>query len=376
MSTNNILKWNDDDNTLTAYLNNDSGDTEIGPAKWDDDNNKLEINYSGTDYQAMWDDDANKLEVHIPILTAIWSKTAYYCNDIELDAFDGSGNCYYGKGTSNYSIGKLDSDGEDVWEYNSAECSGVAVDSSGNVYGCVASGYVPTNLIKINSSGTEQWTKPGEGLDRDIEIDSSDYLYISGNRDIYGRGYTLYKCDSDGNRIWRKNLGENVAGRKIAIDGSNNIYLATSKQTGYDTIYKFTSGGTLIWSKDTGSSAYGVAVDDSGNVYVVGDRLDLGGGQYATLWKYNSSGTLLMTADSLKSARDVAVGNDGKIYIAQYGYNEDTDLTILNSSGEIIDTYGAFSSHATCIEVDTKGDIYIGGYTIGSGGSVRKIGYR
>ena len=61
MSTNHI-KWNDTDNRLTAYCDDDSGETEIGPAKWDDTNNKLEINCDSTDFQAKWNDATNKLE--------------------------------------------------------------------------------------------------------------------------------------------------------------------------------------------------------------------------------------------------------------------------------------------------------------------------
>ena len=61
MSTNHI-KWNDTDNRLTAYCDDDSGETEIGPAKWDDTNNKLEINCNSTDFQAKWNDATNKLE--------------------------------------------------------------------------------------------------------------------------------------------------------------------------------------------------------------------------------------------------------------------------------------------------------------------------
>ncbi len=61
--TTNQVKFEDTDNNLTAYCSDDTGDTEIGPAKWDDGNNKLEINCDSTDYQVKWDDATNKLEV-------------------------------------------------------------------------------------------------------------------------------------------------------------------------------------------------------------------------------------------------------------------------------------------------------------------------
>ena len=61
MSTN-LTKWDDTGNELTAFCNDDTGDTEIGPAKWDDTNNRLEINCNSTDFQVKWNDATNKLE--------------------------------------------------------------------------------------------------------------------------------------------------------------------------------------------------------------------------------------------------------------------------------------------------------------------------
>lgn len=56
MASTNIIKWDDTANELTAYCDDDSGETEIGPAKWDDANDKLEINCNSTDFQVKWDD--------------------------------------------------------------------------------------------------------------------------------------------------------------------------------------------------------------------------------------------------------------------------------------------------------------------------------
>ena len=61
MSTN-VVKWKDSDDKLTAFCDDDSADTEIGPAKWDDANNKLEINCDSTDFQVKWNDTDNRLE--------------------------------------------------------------------------------------------------------------------------------------------------------------------------------------------------------------------------------------------------------------------------------------------------------------------------
>ena len=61
MSTN-LTKWDDTGNELTAFCNDDTGDTEIGLAKWDDTNNRLEINCNSVDAIVKWDDAGNNLE--------------------------------------------------------------------------------------------------------------------------------------------------------------------------------------------------------------------------------------------------------------------------------------------------------------------------
>ena len=63
MVTTNLVKWQDDgDDELTAYCSDDDTDTEVGPAKWDDTNNQLEINCNSVDAIVKWDDTGNNLE--------------------------------------------------------------------------------------------------------------------------------------------------------------------------------------------------------------------------------------------------------------------------------------------------------------------------
>lgn len=61
MSTN-LVKFDNTARDFTSYCSDDTGETEIGPAKWDDANNKLEINCDSTDFQVKWDDANNRLE--------------------------------------------------------------------------------------------------------------------------------------------------------------------------------------------------------------------------------------------------------------------------------------------------------------------------
>jgi small nuclear ribonucleoprotein (snRNP)-like protein len=105
----------------------------------------------------------------------------------------------------------------------------------------------------------------------------------------------------DEKHIWIKSFGGSGydTGRLVAIDSSNNIYLAgefesasiefgsnNQKKLGEQDIFlvKFDSDGHYLWSKRFGGNdndqGYSVSVDSSGNVYgtefFVGDDTDFG----------------------------------------------------------------------------------------------------
>ena len=191
---------------------------------------------------------------------------------------------------------------------------GVAVDSSGNSYvtgytdggldGNSSSGKQDFFLTKYNSSGTKEWTK---------QEDSSgdDFAYgvaVDSSDNIYVTGYTDKKFHGNNN------------------SGRFDIFLV-----------KYNSSGTKQWVKQLeGSSksfdnAQGLAVDSSDNIYVTGftsgglDGNTSSGKHDIFLVKYNSSGT--------------------KQWIQQFGSSEN-DLGI-------------------AVDVDSKGNIYLTGYTEG-----------
>ena len=128
---------------------------------------------------------------------------------------------------------------------------GVSVDSSGNAYvtgsttggldGNTNAGDYDMFLTKYNTGGTKQWTKQlgtsSGDYGYDVAVDSSGSAYVTGY--TYG--------DLDGN----------------ANAGEYDMFL-----TKYDT------DGTKLWTKQLGSSSddegYGVSVDSSGNAYITG----------------------------------------------------------------------------------------------------------
>ncbi len=62
MVTTNQVKFDNTARDFTAYCDDDSGETEIGPSKFDDANNRFDINCESADFQTKYDDTTNKFE--------------------------------------------------------------------------------------------------------------------------------------------------------------------------------------------------------------------------------------------------------------------------------------------------------------------------
>jgi len=230
-------------------------------------------------------------------------------------AVDGLENVYVtgyseGTGTSDdYATIKYDAAGVELWvaRYNGPWNStdrvvAIAVDGSGDVYvtgrisgSGIGSDYV---TIKYDTAGVEQWvaryyngyTGPGNYLNRayacDIAVDGSGNVYVTGSSEGSDTGfdYTTIKYNSAGVEEWiaRYNgLGNSDDwAEAIAIDGSGNVYVTGSSEgsdTGFDyATIKHNTAGEEQWIaryNGPGNSddwAKDIAIDGSGNVYVIG----------------------------------------------------------------------------------------------------------
>ncbi len=219
-------------------------------------------------------------------------------------------------GTSQWALIQYNSAGTTNWKYRvgntDQSINAVAIDSSGNIYGggtALTGGTSPyyMQIVKYNSSGTIQWQyKYGDGTAvvisgsfNNISIDSSGNIYFCGRANYSSTGGQLFKLDTSGAITWQKNLYQgvyDVVFNAVTFDTSGNVYCtgAAPVSGGEHVITaKYNSSGTLQWQKTLSApgaqTGYGIAVDSSGNVYVVGGDQNTKNGIVA---KYDSSGAI------------------------------------------------------------------------------------
>ncbi len=229
---------------------------------------------------------------------------------------------------------------------------GVGTDASGNSYvaGDTAGTFTgQTNLgsndaflAQVDSSGATSWTTEFGSAANDVAqaaaVDASGNSYVtgytsgtfSGQSNAGGTDAFLAKLDSSGKVLWVREFGSSSSdfGTAVAVDGSGNVFVVgiTSGTmpggniaAGQDDYFlaKFDSSGTRQWLVQHGTSAMddglAVGVDGSGNSYVAGSTTGAimgsnAGGDDAFLVKYDSSGSTLWAKQFGGSGDDDAMG--------------------------------------------------------------------
>jgi hypothetical protein len=293
----------------------------------------------------------------------------------------------------------------------SDQANGIALDSSGNVYVvgrvAISGGGSQLSLSKYNSSGVIQWQKTFTGLysittGLGLNIDSSGNIYACGVENTFPFQQLITKWDNSGTLQWAKNLTDtykapNDSARAITFDASGNVYVAGF---GLDTngalimsISKWNSSGTIQWQKaffdptaTPNSAANGIALDSSGNIYVVGYGLISSGSQAISISQWNNSGTLqwqrtLKDAGATPTgyANAITLDSSGNIYICGSGDNSSNNVVLSvskwNSSGTIqwqsslTDAYSSPITSGYGIALDSSGNVYVCGQGRNSSGA-------
>ena len=250
------------------------------------------------------------------------------------------------------------------------EATGVAVDAIGNVYvagwaqgsidGEIGAGSYDSFVRKYDASGTVLWTRQfgsaQEDGASDVDVDADGNVYVVGRTgeepvvESAGVRWDAYvrKLGPDGSELWSRRFGSADLdwANGVAVDGSGNVYVVgatlgslpgqTADGRGETFLRKYDAHGVELWTRQFGtgqqSEASGVAVDTIGNVYVTGSTLGTlpgqtsAGGWNSYVRKYDPSGVELWTR--------------------QFG----------SGGGDT----------AQAVEVDRGGDIYVAGTTRGT----------
>ncbi|MBI5189737.1 MAG: SBBP repeat-containing protein [Nitrospirae bacterium] len=246
----------------------------------------------------------------------------------------------------------------------------VSVDASGNVYvaghtygsldGKANAGGADIFIVMYDTFGVYKGTSQLGTANNDyaygVSADTTGNVYVAGFTDgnLYGTnagGTDLFVAmyDSEGGLQWKKQLGTsaNDEAYGVAVDNSGYVYAAgatfgvldenyTPEGGGGDLplsdayVVKYNNGGEWQWTRQLGTaspdSAYGVSVDGSGNVYVMGntdgglDENTSAGVEDIFVVKYNASGvkqwTHQMGSSGSEDARGVSVDGSGNVYVA------------------------------------------------------------
>ncbi len=335
---------------------------------------------------------------------------------------DSSGNVYttgqtssfglHRAGGSSLTLLKYNRTGALVWqkvwsgENGSDSGQGVVVDSGGNIYVAGVTindvtGY-DILLLKFSPSGSLIWERSWGGSSTEfgfgVALDASGNVYVTGSTASFGAGsddVALLKFNPNGALLWQKTWGgsKSDTGQGVAVEASGNIYVTGSTSNfgaGFDDLFllKFNSTGSLLWQKAWGGSnfneGYHVAVDSSGNAYVVGSSW---GSSFtdAVILKFNSAGNLVWQrtwrGNSANSRFAGALDASGDIFLAgTYSTGASSSRVVLlelSSSGSLISetTWGGNSpgyDEARAVSLDTSGNALVTGdvqqgppYTLG-----------
>jgi len=236
-----------------------------------------------------------------------------------------------------------------------SEAKAMTVDGLGNIYvtgeswGSSTDGDYAT--IKYGANGKQFWVKRyngpanGEDFATAIAVDGSGYVYVTGCSFVTSSGagddeepiydYATVKYGPDGKQLWVNRYNgsgnDNDTAWAIAVDGSGNIYVtggSVGSGTGADyATIKYNAKGQQLWVNRYNGPANGsdearaIALDGSGNIYVTGQSWSSGTKDDYTTIKYSANGQQLWVkryngpANSWDQANTIAVDGSGNVYV-------------------------------------------------------------
>jgi hypothetical protein len=286
--------------------------------------------------------------------------------------------------------------------YGPGQAIAVAVDGSGDVVVTGSSmdtdsgSFLDYVTIKYSGEGVPLWTnRYGPGQATAMAVDGSGNVFVTGNSD---NDYATVAYSGAGVPLWtnRYNGPGNDAdfANGLAVDGSGNVvvtgysYRSGHVNPDYATI-KYSGAGVPLWTNryngpgNSTAVAYAVTVDGSDNVLVTGYSTagSFTSSDYTTI-KYSGAGVPLWTnrysgpGNANDIAKAVAVDGSGNVFVTGYspgsGSSWDYATVGYSSAGALLWTNryngpGNSLDSATAVAVDGSGNVFVTGQSYGSG---------
>lgn len=219
-----------------------------------------------------------------------------------------------------------------------------------------------------SGSGTPDWM--GNDSGNDAYSGRVYGLFMAPDKTLYSAGaYSNYlirsKWDDEGAAAWN-DVGTTygLSGRSVCADADGSSYVAVQLS---EDVSKFDADGDYVWDDESLSTAYGVAISESGRIYAVGLPITTG----SNVFCYDSDGTVLWdyrVADGTRM-NAVAVVDDTTIYVVGLRYDSKTVWKLIRDDGE--DTVSvAWSADlggtTACCAVTPSGGVAVGGVVTSS----------
>jgi uncharacterized delta-60 repeat protein len=249
---------------------------------------------------------------------------------------------------------------------------------------------------------SHQWVAvyngPANDFDRAyaIAVDTSDNVYVAGRAGLSATtfDYATIKYSPAGSELWvaRYNgtANDKDEAKALAIDASGNIYV-TGYSDGLGTSYdcatiKYSTDGNELWAARYNGTGNGgdignaIAIDSSGNICVTGSGAGSGTGYDCITIKYSADGNELWAAryngpqNSTDEARAIAIAGSNDVYVTGYslGSGADFDYITIKYSPDGNQLWAARyegpangTDLAEDIAVDSSGNVYVTGYSSG-----------
>ena len=236
---------------------------------------------------------------------------------------------------------------------------GMGIDPAGNIY---VTNYGNNTISTYSSAGTYLATFGTTALanPQGITFDKAGNVYVLNyNRTNNGLGNyhgNAYVSQYNSLGVYGTTIIQGLGTANGIATDSTNLYVAQgSYNTGNNTVSEFNTAGALSFST---SSTYtdnpvGVAVDGSGNIYVLDNTNQ-------NVSKFNSSGIYQSTIISgLVDALGISISGSGDIYIGDTGTNS---VKVYNSSGTFLTSVTGLTDPQGLV-TDSKGNLYVSDYT-------------